>query len=228
VASISHSQAASSMERVQQTDKHSRDMATRCVAVHIIMLNSWLTTGTPVPILQALSSCALHHTGGAAAHVRVFQPQWSYWAATPAISKAHVMHRYTEGGFFVGRTERFDESLVLLAYWLGFHPVSDMWYSSRKRLYGSGHPKSNDWAASDIEALRAVTDASGERLWHAAMCALYERQLAAVGNATSAQVARDVGLLQTHNARELSPEEVEAERLLKKLRHRPVAKKFVL
>jgi hypothetical protein len=181
-----------------------------------------------VHILQALSSCALHHTGGAAAHVRVFQPQWSYWAATPAISKAHVMHRYTEGSFFVGRTERFDESLVLLAYWLGFHPVRDMWYSSRKRLYGSGHPKSNDWAAADIEALRAATDASGERLWHAAMCALYERQLAAVGNATSAQVARDVGLLQMQNARELSPAEVEAERLLKKLRHRPVAKKFVL
>ena len=165
----------------------------------------------PCP-LQALANCTLRFTGGAAAHVRVFQPQWSYWAATPASSAAHARHRHSAGRFFVGRTERFDESLVLLAYWLGVHPAQEMWYTSRKRVYGTGHPGRGDWTAAEIEALQAAMEVTGDGHWHTTMSGLYDRQLEA---ARARDVAGDVELLLQANQRTLSPAEAEAERMLK-------------
>ena len=169
---------------------------------------------------QALANCTLRFAGGAAAHVRVFQPQWSYWAATPASSAAHAMHRHTTGRFFVGRTERFDESLVLLAYWLGVHPAQDMWYTSRKRVYGAGHPGRSDWSVAEIGALQAAAGVTGDAHWHKTMAGLYDRQLAA---ARARDVAADVELLVKANQRVLTPGEAEAERMLKH-QHRPVTR----
>lgn len=169
---------------------------------------------------QALANCTLRFTGGAAAHVRVFQPQWSYWAATPASSAAHARHRHSAGRFFVGRTESFDESLVLLAYWLGIHPAQELWYTSRKRVYGTGHPGRIDWTTAEIEALRAAVEVTGDGRWHKTMVGLYDRQLEGMHGRN---IAGDVELLLQANQRTLSPVEAEAERMLKH-QHRPATR----
>ena len=170
---------------------------------------------------QALQTCALRYRGGAAAHVRVFQPQWSYWAADAAASLSYAERRSKEEQMFVGSTESFDASLVLLARWLGV-PFHAMRYASRQRAYGTGHPGIADWNAADVRALRAATEEGGEASWHAGMLRIAAATWAALSE--SEELASDVKVLAALNAQPRSAAEVAEERAAKEERRqqRPV------
>ncbi len=161
---------------------------------------------------QVLQWCALRFQGGSAAHIRVFQPQWAYWAPDAASSLAHARRRAEAGAFFVGQTEAFDESLVLFARWLGL-PLADMRYASKKRLYGGGHPGVRDWEPAAIGQLAAAARAAGEAAWHDGMRALYGAQAASYDGKNILEA--DTAALRALNAVPLTDVERAAERALR-------------
>ena len=161
----------------------------------------------------------MQFAGGPAAHIRVFQPQWAYWATSPGASLRHAQRRQRNGAsFFVGRTESFDESLALLAHWLGV-PLAQLRYSSRKREYGARPRLHGNWTQHDREALRSAVERSGESTWHDGMLSLYALQAAGYpGSAAALQAA--VRELATLNAEPASAAEQAVERAWRRRKKR--------
>lgn len=102
--------------------------------------------------------------------MRAFQPQWAYWARDARASAAHAAARARHGAFFVGVTERYNETLALLAAWLRL-PLAAVRVGSVKRAYGGARPRLADWAAEEVAALRAAV--AEEAAWHGRMMRIY-------------------------------------------------------
>jgi hypothetical protein len=170
-------------------------------------------------VAQALQRCALAYRGGGAAHVRVFLPQWGYFApsASAGVSRLRALAQPSQRTLFVGTTEEFDASLALLARWAGW-PVGEMRYGSRARQYNERHPTPDDWAPADVAALGASLTAAGETAWHAAALAAWREQAEEMGDVALAEATR---ALRQRNAAPRSAEEREADRALRRKRHRP-------
>ena len=167
--------------------------------------------------LAALQACAAAgpSSGRNAAHVRVFLPQWGYWASTLEEALQHLQNAAAADRFFVGLHEHYDESLVLLAHWLGwkaraahadnasasFQPLptpqtGDMKYHWRKKAFQ--HPRVEDWSEADRKALAEASEASGEAAFFAAAQEVYAEQVERYGG--SAALAAEVAILQALNA----------------------------
>jgi hypothetical protein len=162
------------------------------------MLTAADAPARPLRCAQALQRCALRFRGGGAAHVRVFLPQWGYFARSAAAGAARLRARGAHAAsassaaagsagpgaqaappaLFVGTTERFDDSLALLSAWAGW-PLPAVRYAGRQRQYVEGHPTPRDWAPAEAAALAAALAAAGETRFHAAALAAWRAQASA-------------------------------------------------
>jgi hypothetical protein len=218
-------------------EKHTRNAHPHCICVFV----SHSRVVHAFRFLQALQRCAVSYAGGAAAHVRVFLPQWAYFARSAAAGGAHLRARAAAGALFIGTTEAFDASLALLARWAGWG-LPSVSYASRQRQYNARHPTPDEWAPAERDALTRALARSGDADLHADALALWAAQAAAyeerggggggrgeegasghegAEEGVGVALARDTAALRARNAAPRSEAEREADRALRRKRHRP-------